>query len=805
MKILTCILFIFILHLNLFSQLVTNSCLDSSERIRYNFPLNQLLRNFGPDGRGAFLFGGGQTNAVVTEAALNCVFGKMNHEGKLLWAKIVHKVPDADIGEITGFDCSANAIYWIGNNETNKKFFIIKTDLSGNIINSFSYIINYATDNDRFWLKKIKYVSDNEIYLIAEGNGGGGPNSHSNLIIKIKSDGSVDWSKAFVTGDGYAADYGRCDDIFTYNNEVYIFGGFNKSDGIRTEIYGFFSMKLNPLNGNLITMRSSSIPSIHTDYSYGGYLLNTFKVVNTSNGLQLFACITGGPISTSIDNRNKIIKITLDSTYTISKGIEIQPATPFSFARAYRIDINKNNETCVLFNEGTEYYYSLFNSKDSLAGEKKIIQTLREPFGFYADGLCYDSAGTIYDFAQYHDQPYYFNRYELFKLKKNWQNSTADCMGEDTRFVTVKNISFRPYNFSWNAIVTDAVQREVLNMAASDFIVREETLCKEISVCDTIKIMGNTKFCLNNPIATFTVYKNPQCLRKTQWLLDTGSIKIINQPDNNTITVKFIKPYRGYIKASFEECVLQDSLYIEVNNLKQNLFLGNDTILCPNKTIILNAGAGFKTYNWQDGSTNQTFTVSKSGTYYVTAMDSCDNAFRDTIVIKPMDISFALNYPAPICRYDTAKLFLTPQLKNYSWAPANYGTLSANTLQLFPETTTLFTVSAERYMNCILTDTVLIQVEKCPVYLDFPNAFTPNNDGKNDGFKPVVKGTVVEYYFAIYNRYGQKIFTSNTPNTAWDGTISGAPQNPGVFAWQCRYKMKNEPVKFVKGTVILIR
>ncbi|HXS55483.1 MAG TPA: gliding motility-associated C-terminal domain-containing protein, partial [Hanamia sp.] len=127
------------------------------------------------------------------------------------------------------------------------------------------------------------------------------------------------------------------------------------------------------------------------------------------------------------------------------------------------------------------------------------------------------------------------------------------------------------------------------------------------------------------------------------------------------------------------------------------------------------------------------------------------------------------------------------------------------TLKLFPQTTTLFTVSGERFLGCTLSDTLLIKVTDCPVYIYFPNAFTPNRDGINDIFKPSVSGKIEQYRLDVYNRYGRLVFSSEDTNQGWNGSLKGNLQDPGIFIWYCRYKMKNEAVKSQKGSVTLIR
>ncbi len=52
-----------------------------------------------------------------------------------------------------------------------------------------------------------------------------------------------------------------------------------------------------------------------------------------------------------------------------------------------------------------------------------------------------------------------------------------------------------------------------------------------------------------------------------------------------------------------------------------NIFLGNDTIICPGDIITLTPGFTFKTYTWQDGSTNDSFIVKSAGSYEVSITD----------------------------------------------------------------------------------------------------------------------------------------------------------------------------------------
>ena len=53
-----------------------------------------------------------------------------------------------------------------------------------------------------------------------------------------------------------------------------------------------------------------------------------------------------------------------------------------------------------------------------------------------------------------------------------------------------------------------------------------------------------------------------------------------------------------------------------------------------------------------------------------------------------------------------------------------------------------------------------------------PNSFTPNSDGLNDEFTPIVTADEPAFYkFMVYNRWGEIVFESETVGDGWDGTF----------------------------------
>ena len=95
-------------------------------------------------------------------------------------------------------------------------------------------------------------------------------------------------------------------------------------------------------------------------------------------------------------------------------------------------------------------------------------------------------------------------------------------------------------------------------------------------------------------------------------------------------------------------------------------------------------------------------------------------------------------------------------------------------------------------------------------YVYVPNSFTPDGDGKNDVFAPVVTGlsSTSRYSFSVYNRWGDLIFFTKDPNDVWIGDVNGgshfAEDGAYVYEIKIQFNSGEEPFKRM-GTVVLVR
>ena len=116
---------------------------------------------------------------------------------------------------------------------------------------------------------------------------------------------------------------------------------------------------------------------------------------------------------------------------------------------------------------------------------------------------------------------------------------------------------------------------------------------------------------------------------------------------------------------------------------------------------------------------------------------------------------------------------------------------------------TVLTVTDQH--NCVDTASVLITVIP-DVVIYVPNAFTPNADGVNDVWLPIISNYGDEFFeVVVYSRWGELLFRSNDPNVGWNGKHNGKLVEAGVFTYKITYgDLFNN--KYVKtGTVTVVR
>ena len=93
-------------------------------------------------------------------------------------------------------------------------------------------------------------------------------------------------------------------------------------------------------------------------------------------------------------------------------------------------------------------------------------------------------------------------------------------------------------------------------------------------------------------------------------------------------------------------------------------------------------------------------------------------------------------------------------------------------------------------------------MEDCEIFV--PNAFSANGDGNNDELF-VQSICTKEIELAIYDRWGERVFTSNDINKKWNGAYNGEEMNTGVYMYSLKAILLNDKIVEKKGNITLLR
>lgn len=312
-------------------------------------------------------------------------------------------------------------------------------------------------------------------------------------------------------------------------------------------------------------------------------------------------------------------------------------------------------------------------------------------------------------------------------------------------------------------------------------------------------------------------YSNPCCnnevlLVKTDAAFNTGCNQIDVSVETSAIPLSNMNP---------NTIIIQHDILIDVLNANSFTSVVSDPVvevLCQNAGFLLANFTGeggcvddflafedqsqgnILTWNWDFGDGNiSSFqdpanSYESGGTYMVTltVSDGCSEHVDSLeIEVDPTPVADA-GYDQYIRIGSSAVIGILSEDDDliYQWSPpsgvspsdAPIGTVS-------PVITTNYTLTVSNEFGCSSSDNVTVFVDTTPVVPDqngelyVPNIFSPNDDGQNDVFY-VYGGPFTEFDLAIFNRLGERAFSTVDQEVGWDGRFRGKAAPIGAYYYQ---------------------
>jgi gliding motility-associated-like protein len=262
-------------------------------------------------------------------------------------------------------------------------------------------------------------------------------------------------------------------------------------------------------------------------------------------------------------------------------------------------------------------------------------------------------------------------------------------------------------------------------------------------------------------------------------------------------------------------CISLDSLLVTVYENPQ--LLVEDVEICFGQMAVL-AATGAENYSWTGGILNDVgFYPDQTQTFTVTGTDShgCSATASATVTVHPVPfVDFQILDPSLTTSQSTTGFEnLSQGATSYYW---DFGDGNPGSTAFEPEHTFPFDQSGEYAITLTGYSEFGCPAEKVKfvhVFPDFtvyvPNSFTPDQNGVNEVFKPVLEGfNPQDYTLYIFNRWGDLIFESHDMEVGWDGTFAG--QNfqvqDNVYVWKIIAGLKESAdTKIFVGHVALLK
>lgn len=248
---------------------------------------------------------------------------------------------------------------------------------------------------------------------------------------------------------------------------------------------------------------------------------------------------------------------------------------------------------------------------------------------------------------------------------------------------------------------------------------------------------------------------------------------------------------------------------------------GRETI-CQGEQITLTASGeepfvyNDLTYLWNTGETTQSIVVKPTRTTDYTVVvkyngDVQDTAFFTVTVNPPFNAHFTMNPSQPAVDETVRFSYVGSPAASYQW-DVDYLNASADGSDQYtiPEFEHTYTEAGKKTIRLVTfnsagcTDTLIREfVIRDPYSVSVPSAFTPNADGKNDLLQVHIPEGVEIFTYYVFNRWGEKIFQSNTRSNMWDGSYKDQPAPEGAYVIVFEGEAPTGDKVTFKGTVAL--
>lgn len=310
----------------------------------------------------------------------------------------------------------------------------------------------------------------------------------------------------------------------------------------------------------------------------------------------------------------------------------------------------------------------------------------------------------------------------------------------------------------------------------------------DVSLVEIPSLVGPDTVCVGEVVELYSSFYGASCA----WYGDADKAVLLSSDTFLSVEANISQWY--YLETD----IGSDSLFITVIP-KPLLIAMPDTFYCSGEILSINVAdrvTQSTSISWFDADSLFKKTFQLEGEYWFNVSNRFCSVLDTFRVVEKSNPETMASKEITICQmenhYDT--IYLDSTL-NYFWddiGPQNF-------LRIFNENG-IVKYQVTNKFGCYTDDSIRI-LDICMPVVYIPNAFVIG--GYNNEFRPYLR-YVLESELSIFNRWGEKIFTSADLNPVWDGTLHGEEQQEGVYLYLLTTK-SSFGIKIYNGTFHLLK
>ncbi len=285
----------------------------------------------------------------------------------------------------------------------------------------------------------------------------------------------------------------------------------------------------------------------------------------------------------------------------------------------------------------------------------------------------------------------------------------------------------------------------------------------------------------------------------SSWNYSWSPVELFEDPNSALQSIILSNSTTIYldITDSWTGCSFSDSIQVTIE--EANLSFYEDSLTFCDYS---NLEVGYTSSHWQNVTFNWPISYQDENLISIAAYDSfdliaeleldnCSAADTVHITINEQDTFSELS----IC-YGESLVNQTSPLWVYNGNSSDL---------LMPQESGIYTWSETKECG-VFIHTLNITVEECDCEVYIPNAFTPNFDRLNQLFGPETVCSFDNYFFQVFDRWGEVIFETTDPSQKWGGTYKRNMVQDGIYTWQLKYSTTTSQLnRELTGHVTIIR